>query len=233
MSEQSDLYFSQHTAGQMANLVYMVGSSETREALIVDPAWNVDALLDKAEEEGIELVGVLCTHCHPDHVGGRVMGFDIEGVEQLLQRKPVPVHISALEADGLRLMTGIGDDVIVPHEDGDVIELGSVSIRLIHTPGHSPGSQCLLVETQGEPPHLISGDTLFIGSVGRVDLPGGDPAALYHSLHSVLKALPDETRVFPGHLSSAEGCSTMEEQKRSNPFLRVESLEMFLSFMGA
>ena len=116
---------------------------------------------------------------------------------------------------------------------GECIDLGGIRVRTLHTPGHTPGSQCFLVEENGAPARLISGDTLFLGSCGRVDLPGSDPEAMYHSLNTTLKALPDETLLYPGHLYSAEPSDTLGEQKRSNPFLRVTSLDQFLLFMGA
>jgi glyoxylase-like metal-dependent hydrolase (beta-lactamase superfamily II) len=107
-----------------------------------------------------------------------------------------------------------------------------VRVRLLHTPGHTPGSQCFLVESAGTPGTLVSGDTLFLGSCGRVDLPGSDPEAMYRSLNTTLKQLPDETLLYPGHLYSADPSSTMGEQKRRNPFLRVTTLEQFLGFVG-
>jgi glyoxylase-like metal-dependent hydrolase (beta-lactamase superfamily II) len=104
---------------------------------------------------------------------------------------------------------------------------------LLHTPGHTPGSQCFLVEEEGHPGRLVSGDTLFLGSCGRVDLPGSDPEAMYRSLNETLKQLPDETLLFPGHLYSAEASDTLGNEKRNNPFLLVAILEQFLMFMGS
>ncbi len=232
MNKSSDLYFRQQPVGEMANLAYLVGSLSSREALVVDPAWNVDGLLDQAEGDGMEVVGALVTHYHQDHVGGELFGHRIEGVDRLLERKPVPLHVNKHEADGLVLVTGSSKSDLAVHDGGDTIQLGQIRVRLLHTPGHTPGSQCFLIEEAGRPGQLVSGDTLFLGSCGRVDLPGSDPEAMYHSLNDVIKKLDDETLLFPGHLYSAEGSSTMGEQKRSNPFLRVTSLEMFLSFMG-
>jgi glyoxylase-like metal-dependent hydrolase (beta-lactamase superfamily II) len=219
--------------GQMANLVYLVGSHSTREALIVDPAWEVDSILDAAEADGMDVVGALITHYHQDHVGGSIFGMDIEGLDRVFARKPMPVHVNKLEADGVAKTTGISRSDIVDHEGGDVIELGGIRVRLLHTPGHTPGSQCFLVEEAGSPGQLVSGDTLFLGSCGRIDLPGSDPEQMYESLNGTLKKLPDETLLFPGHLYSEDSSSTMGEQKATNPFLRVTSLEMFLNFMGA
>ncbi|MFT5441440.1 MAG: glyoxylase-like metal-dependent hydrolase (beta-lactamase superfamily II), partial [Myxococcota bacterium] len=154
------------------------------------------------------------------------------GLNQFLELNPAPVHVNKLEAPGTALVSGIAESELVSHDPGDVITLGGITIRLIHTPGHTPGSQCFLVEEANQPGQLVSGDTLFLGSCGRVDLPGSDPEAMYHSLNHTLKKLPDETLLFPGHLYSAEGQSTMGQEKATNPMLRVTNLEMFLSFMG-
>jgi glyoxylase-like metal-dependent hydrolase (beta-lactamase superfamily II) len=233
VSPQSDLYFVQLPVGEMANLAYLVGSRATRECLLVDPAWSVDALLDRALADGVRPVGALVTHYHPDHVGGSIFGHEIEGLARLLERAPVPVHVHEREADGLRRVTGLSEGDLVRHAGGDTVELGGVRVRLLHTPGHTPGSQCFLAEEPGRPAHLVSGDTLFLGSCGRVDLPGGDPEAMYRSLHDVLGRLPDDTRLYPGHRYAAEPSGTLGEQKRTNPYLRVASLPDFLRFLGA
>jgi glyoxylase-like metal-dependent hydrolase (beta-lactamase superfamily II) len=232
VSDDSDLYFRQLPVGQMANLAYLVGSRSARQAWLVDPAWSVDALLDQAEVEGVEVVGALVTHYHPDHVGGRIFSHAIEGLPRLLERRPVPVHVHREEAEGVRRVTGISASDLVAHESGDELVLGRVRTRLLHTPGHTPGSQCFLVEESGRPGILVSGDTLFLGGCGRVDLPGGDPEAMYRSLNQVLRALPDQTLLFPGHLYAAEPSSTLGAERRSNPYLRVASLEQFLRFLG-
>jgi glyoxylase-like metal-dependent hydrolase (beta-lactamase superfamily II) len=231
VSDGSDLYFHQLHVGQMANLAYVVGSRSARQAVIVDPAWSVDALLDRAESDDMEVVGALVTHYHQDHVGGSIFGMDIEGVDRLLTRKPVPIHVNVHEADGLKQITGASESDLSRCDAGDTLTLGQIRIRLLHTPGHTPGSQCFLVEEEGQPGRLVSGDTLFLGSCGRVDLPGADPEAMYRSLNETLKALPEETLVFPGHLYS-EPQGTIGQEKQSNPMLRVTGLEQFLMFMG-
>jgi glyoxylase-like metal-dependent hydrolase (beta-lactamase superfamily II) len=227
----SDLYFVQEPVGEMANLAYLVGSRATREALLVDPAWDVASLLARAERDGMRVVGALATHYHQDHVGGSIFGMSIEGLPRLLELQPMPVHVQAREAEGLRRVTGLSSSDLALHEGGDEITLGSLRIRLLHTPGHTPGSQCFLVEEAKRPARLVSGDTLFLNGCGRVDLPGGDPEAMYRSLNDVLKRLPDETLVYPGHLY-AEPVGSLSEQKKSNPYLRVASLEGFLGLMG-
>lgn len=230
---ESELYFRQIAVGQMANFAYVIGSTRTREALLVDPAWNVDELLDTAEADGMQVVGALVTHYHQDHIGGSLFGHAIEGLSRLLARRPVPIHANEHEAEGVRRVAGISASDVVRHAGGDIVPVGGVRVRLLHTPGHTPGSQCFLVEDGSGPGHLVSGDTLFLGSCGRVDLPGSDPEAMYRSLNGTLKQLPDETLLFPGHLYAADASSTMGEQKRRNPFLRVTTLEQFLGFVGA
>jgi glyoxylase-like metal-dependent hydrolase (beta-lactamase superfamily II) len=230
--EARDLYFVQIPVGEMANLAYLVGSRSAREALVVDPAWSVDALLDRAEADGMRVVGALVTHYHQDHVGGSIFGLSIEGLDRLMAREPMPVHVNAAEAAGVRRVTGLSSSDLVAHEGGDELFVGSVCVRLLHTPGHTPGSQCFLVETATGPGRLVSGDTLFLDSCGRVDLPGGDPEAMYRSLHGVLKRLPDETVLYPGHLYAPDPSSTIGAQKRTNPYLRAANLEQFLDFVG-
>jgi hydroxyacylglutathione hydrolase len=232
LNGESDLYFAQVPVGEMANFAYLIGSRETRECLLVDPAWRVDALLDQAEADGMRVAGALVTHYHQDHVGGSIFGMEIEGLARLMARAPVPVHVHAREADGVRKVTGLSASDLMRHESGDTLELGGLVVRLLHTPGHTPGSQCFLVEEAGAPGRLVSGDTLFLGSCGRVDLPGGDPEALFDSLRNRLGRLPDDTLLFPGHFYAAEPSSTLGEQKRTNPYLRVARLEDFLSFLG-
>jgi glyoxylase-like metal-dependent hydrolase (beta-lactamase superfamily II) len=227
----SDLYFAQVPVGEMANFAYLIGSRQARECLLVDPAWSVDALLDQAAADGMRITGALVTHYHQDHVGGRIFGMEIEGLARLMERAPVPVHVHAREADGVRKITGLSATDLARHEGGDAIELGGVRVRLLHTPGHTPGSQCFLVEEPGAPGRLVSGDTLFLGSCGRVDLPGSDPSAMYDSLKALAR-LPEETLLYPGHFYASEPSSTLGEQKRTNPYLRVARLEDFLAFMG-
>ena len=232
MGDDGDLYFRQEPVGEMANLAYLVGSLSTREALLIDPAWSVDALLDRAEADGMRVVGALVTHYHQDHVGGEIFGMRIQGLARLLERQPVPIHVNETEAEGTRRVTGVAASDLVSHAGGDTLALGQIRVRLLHTPGHTPGSQCFFVEEAGRPGRLVAGDTLFLGSCGRVDLPGGDAEALYGSLHGTLRRLPDETLLYPGHLYAPEAFSTIGEQKRTNPYLRVASLDQFLMFMG-
>ena len=231
MSNPSDLYFAQQMVGDMANLAYLIGSREQRKAFVVDPAWNVQGLIDLAAQDGIEVVGALITHYHQDHIGGEIFGHNIEGLAKLMEVAPMPIHVNKHEAEGVIKISGVSESDLVQHEGGDLLELGGVGVRLIHTPGHTPGSQCFHVEERDQSGHLVSGDTLFLNGCGRVDLPGADPRAMYESLET-LKRLPDDTTLFPGHLYSPDGHDSMEAQKRTNPYLRAADVDMFLSFMG-
>lgn len=235
MTAANDLYFVQQLVGDMQNFAYLIGSRSARQAFVVDPAWNVTGLLDRAAKDDIEVVGALITHYHQDHVGGEIFGHHIEGVAKLLELAPMPIHVHKHEAAGVRKVTGASAGDLVEHEGGDRLDLGAIRVCLLHTPGHTPGSQCFLVSerdaSSDQPGQLVAGDTLFLDSCGRVDLPGSDPRAMYESLAS-LRRLPDETTLFPGHLYSPEGHDALGNQKRTNPYLRAASVDHFLELMG-
>ena len=172
-------------------------------------------------------------YLQPAYDGDEIFGLRIEGVARLLERQPMPIYVNEHEAEGTRRVTGASESDLRRMRNGDDLVLGEVRVKLIHTPGHTPGSQCFLVQEAGHPGRLVSGDTLFLGSCGRVDLPGSNPEDMYRSLNEKLKRLPDDTVLYPGHLYSSEPYDTLGNEKRTNPFLRVTSLEQFLVFMGA
>lgn len=221
----SDLYFRQIPLGPMQNFIYLIGSREKRECFVVDPAWDTDALIEAATNDEMRLIGSLVTHYHPDHVGGGWHGFDVPGgVAELQARVGGKIHVNKHEAEGLKEITGVGDSDLAAHEAGDVLSIGDVEIRLIHTPGHTPGSQCFLVRDR-----LVAGDTLFVNGCGRVDLPGSDPEAMYYSLTQTLAKLSDDVVLFPGHDYGPRPSDTMRAQKETNYCLRLPSLEDWLS----
>lgn len=213
--EAHDLYFRQVLVGPMQNFIYLLGSRTTRECLIVDPAWDTRALIDLAAEDDMRVIGSLVTHYHPDHVGGAMGTFRVPGgVAELLGEVGGHIHVNKHEADGLKKITGVSENDLVRHEAGDVVDIGEVSIQLIHTPGHTPGSQCFLVRNR-----LVAGDTLFIDACGRVDLPGGDPGQMEESLRTLAK-LPDDVLLHPGHDYGATPTATIAEQRKTNPYIR-------------
>jgi glyoxylase-like metal-dependent hydrolase (beta-lactamase superfamily II) len=232
------LYFRQLLAGrdfavgdpvarQMVNFVYLVGDRRTGEAMVVDPAYDIAGLLDLVAADDMRLVGALATHYHPDHVGGSLAGYDVQGVRELLELAPVPVHVQADEAPWVTRVTDAGGDDLVTHESGDVVLVGQVPIELIHTPGHTPGSQCFLVDNR-----LVAGDTLFLEGCGRTDLPGGDPDQMYESLTQRLARVPDDAVLFPGHLYSAEPSASMGETRRWNPLLAARPRAEWRALFG-
>jgi glyoxylase-like metal-dependent hydrolase (beta-lactamase superfamily II) len=231
------LYFRQLLAGrdfaqgdgiatQMRNFAYLIGDRQTGDAVVVDPAYAAGDLLDALEADGMHLSGVLVTHHHPDHVGGSMMGFELKGLAELLERISVPVHVNSQEALFVSRITGIAMGDLTPHEHGDKVSVGDIDIELLHTPGHTPGSQCFLLDGR-----LVAGDTLFLEGCGRTDFPGGDSDEMFRSLQK-LAQLPGDPTVFPGHWYSLEPSATLSEVKRSNYVYRVGNLAQWRMLMG-
>jgi hydroxyacylglutathione hydrolase len=220
------IYLKQMELGPMQNFVYLVGDPVTRECVVVDPAWEIDTIIDTAQADDMTIKGALVTHTHQDHVGGSLESWGmpgrIPGVEELLARIPAKVYVHKAEREFLR---GFGSD-LVKVDNHDTVAVGRLTLTFMHTPGHTPGSQCFLIEDR-----LISGDTLFIGSCGRTDLPGSDPSQMYDSLTQRLGALPESTVLFPGHNYGGPS-STIGDEKRRNPFMQFTSLGQFLRAMG-
>ena len=223
--KNDDLYLEQLLVGPMDNFIYLVGSKSTREVTIIDPAWDIDALLTHIKEKDLKLTSVLVTHYHPDHIGGGMGGHSIEGIAELLEKDPVKIFVHKLEAEGVKKVTGVSDIDLNIVESGDHLTIGENDIEFLHTPGHTPGSQCFKVNN-----NLVSGDTLFVQGCGRVDLPGSNSEDMFHSLQK-LSSLPNETILYPGHNYSAEPYESMERVKEINTYLRIEDLDMWKQIM--
>jgi glyoxylase-like metal-dependent hydrolase (beta-lactamase superfamily II) len=213
--------------GPMANFVYIIGDPATHKAAVVDPAWEIDRIVEYAEGKGYTIEQILVTHYHQDHIGGNLFGQNIQGAAEMMAKVKAKVYVNKHEAEGVKKVSGLSDSDLVKVEAGDVVKVGNLEVKYIHTPGHTPGSQCFLVEG-----NLISGDTLFVNSCGRVDLPGANPADMYHSLNHTLKNLDDATVVYPGHAYSSESSTTIADQKRHNMYMRFDNLDDFLMAMG-
>jgi glyoxylase-like metal-dependent hydrolase (beta-lactamase superfamily II) len=198
----------------MQNFVYLIGDPASREAVVVDPGWEAGKILAAAREDGLKLTAAFVTHHHFDHV---------MGLDELLKAVDMPVYVHQDDAPLLQA----GRSRLQPVRDGEPIGIGGLRAKAIHTPGHTPGSQCLLV--QG---HLFTGDTLFINACGRWDLPGGDPARLHASLMHKLAVLPEDTVVHPGHNYADRPTSSIGAEKQTNPFLQVPTTEQFLRLVG-
>ena len=230
------LYFRQLLAGRdfaaddglattMRNQAYVIGDASTGEVLLVDPAYDVAGLLGWARAKDLRVAGVVATHYHADHVGGEILGERIEGLAELLELADVPVHVQKDEVAWVAEMTGAPVSSLVAHSDEDLIQVGSVMVRLLHTPGHTPGSQCVVV---GD--NLVTGDTLFLEGCGRTDLPGADAEEMYTSLQR-LASLRGSLTVWPGHYYSPEPSASMDEVRRTNPVLeRVDRAQWLRQF---
>ena len=213
-------------AEQMVNFVYLIGDRRTRECMVVDPAYAIADILEIVDQDEMKLTGVLATHYHPDHVGGSIMGMKIQGVADLLETCQIPIHINKHETKWVVRTTGLNEIDLVQHEGGDKVSVGDISITFVHTPGHTPGSQCFLVEQ-----HLVAGDTLFLDGCGRTDLPGGNPGDLYTSLQT-LASLPATTIVCPGHQYSALPSANLGDVVSTNHVFRPSSQQQWLEWFG-
>src|SRR6476619_6259379 len=156
MASDDRLYFRQLLSGrdfavgdpvaaQMVNFSYVIGDRASGECVLVDPAYAVDDLIDVVEADGMAVGGVLATHYHADHIGGSMMGFNVEGVQRLLERVACPVHVQRDEVPYVAKTTGIAESELSAHDPGDTVRVGADEIELVHTPGHTQGSQCFLV----------------------------------------------------------------------------------------
>ncbi len=223
---EEELIVEQIACGPMQNFVYVIGSKKTREVALVDPAWSIDGLLEHVEGQDFTPVAALVTHYHPDHIGGEIHGQRIEGLAELLGRRGLKVYANKHEADGVKQVTGISDNDLVKVDSGDTLRIGEVEVEFLHTPGHTPGSQCFRIQSS-----LVSGDTLFIQGCGRVDLPGSNSEQMYHSLRK-LNELPEDTILLPGHDYGGGTSRTMGQTKKMNPYLQIDTLERWRVVMG-
>jgi glyoxylase-like metal-dependent hydrolase (beta-lactamase superfamily II) len=213
---EGDLYLKQLQLGPMMNYVYLIGSATTREVAVVDPAWEIDRIVALANAEDLTISALLVSHHHMDHTNG---------ILPLMEQTKAKVYINKNDAEFVKGLNPSSSDV-VKVESGEELKLGEFTVRFIHTPGHTPGSQCFHVEN-----NLVSGDTLFIGSCGRCDLPGSDPEQMYFSLQRLAKLDP-QTALYPGHNYALEPTSTIGVQVEENPFLQIPSVQQFVSLVA-
>ena len=195
----------------------ILGDEVTHEAVVVDPGDNIPEILSRLHKHGLTLRQIVITHAHIDHVGGAVLLKKATGAPVFLNRHDLGL-LGAMEmqAGWLGVPTPEVASPDASADDGLTVGLATLPAEVIHTPGHTPGSICLLFPQQ----HLLlAGDTLFAGSIGRTDLPGGDGRQILRSLRERLMVLPETTRVLPGHGPE----TTIGEEKQSNPFLQPNS----------
>lgn len=199
--DSPNLYFRQIPVGYMGNFVYLFGDKKKKECAVVDPAWDVDAILKEAEKDGMTVAAGILTHTHFDHSNG---------VGELIRRAGVKIYVHESEAKHLKEFK----EHLVETKEGSKLKIGDVEMTFLHTPGHTEGAQCILTGDR-----IITGDTLFVGACGRCDLPGGDEKKIVQSLKR-LASLDGSLRVFPGHAYGDADSSTIERERRTNPFMQ-------------
>jgi glyoxylase-like metal-dependent hydrolase (beta-lactamase superfamily II) len=202
------MIFIQVLVETMRNFAYLIGDEKMRLAAVVDPAGAVDRILRLAEDQGLKIIYIINTHSHSDHTSGSQELASATGAKIIMHKKARATKNLAVE-------------------DGDVISVGELKIKVIHTPGHSPDGISLLVEDK-----LLTGDTLFVGECGRTDLPGGSSEELYDSLFGKLVKLDDELEVYPGHDYGEKPHSKLDCEKKHNYTLKPRSKDEFLKFMA-
>ena len=210
MNEPGALYLKQVELGPMKNYIYFVGDAQSKEVAVVDPAWEVESIFKIIQEEELTLKALFITHGHPDHTNG---------IDGMLAKYDIPVYVSKHEAAFYKPIC----ENIREVDQNDEALIGNTRIRFLHTPGHTPGSQCFLVENK-----LVAGDTLFLDGCGRCDLPGGDPEEMYRTIYNKLMKLPKNTIIYPGHNYHHLKQDTLENQIKTNPYMNCSDMENFL-----
>ena len=200
------MIFKQVPVGSYQNFSYIIGDENTKKAALVDPAWEVDKLLQLCSDLNLKVTLVINTHSHSDHIGGN------ETVSQRTGAKIVAHSSSPAHKD-------------VSVKDADKINVGDITVKVIHTPGHCPDHICLLVDNK-----VLTGDTLFVGECGRTDLAGGSGSEMYDSLNKLLE-LNDDVEVYPGHDYGSKKSSTIGFERRNNYTLKKRTREEFIQFM--
>lgn len=195
--------------GQMANFTYVIADEDTDEAAVIDPSWDLEKIFDTLKKNGWNAKYVINTHSHFDHVLGN------EQVAKVTGAKIIQHSASQLEKD-------------MTVSDGDTIAVGNTNLRVVHTPGHSKDSICLILDGR----LVFSGDTLFVGACGRVDLPGSDPKEMYHSLLGKVRNFDEKLVIYPGHDYGPTPTSTIGHEKRFNLVLQPRTEREFLEFIG-
>lgn len=211
------MFFKQIKVGPMQNFSYIIGDENSKESAVVDAGWEINKLIDISNKEKLKINKIILTHYHYDHV---------QKVEELAEKTCAEVYFHKDEHDEIKKYIKNPNIQIHKLKNNDEIKMGNIKIKVIHTPGHTPGAICLLVENK-----LLTGDTLFVNAIGRTDLAGGDAIKLFESLQK-LKKLNDDVEVYPGHDYGEIPFSTIGNEKKNNPYFKCESKEHFLNLVG-
>ncbi len=196
----------------------VIGDETSREAIVIDPGDDIEAILAILKRHGLTVKTIVITHAHIDHIGGAARLRAITGAPVYMHRSDTPLsELLETQAGWLGVETPENPGIDTPAREGDILRAGSIEAHVLHTPGHTPGSISLFLPAEGK---VIAGDTLFRGSIGRTDLPGGDMTAIANSIRGKLYTLPENTIVVPGHGPE----TTIGAEKQSNPFVRADRL---------
>ncbi len=198
--------------GPMENFIYLIEDSETHQTAVVDPAWDVTAIIEKANSLELNINEILLTHSHHDH---------INGIEELLNQTSARVHLLKPEYEFWNHQL----EKPMLHHGGDSFKIGATEIKMLHTPGHTPGSACYQIENE-----MITGDTLFVYGCGRCDLHGGNPEQMFNTLKEMKHKLDNRILIHPGHNYSIAETSTLAEQIDGNPFMHFENEADFINY---
>ncbi len=202
--------------GKMSTFGYRIGDRTNGTCALIDPAFNTRKIIKKAQKDGYQITHIINTHGHSDHTAGNADIISQTGARLYIHQKDTDKLSSLLNRAFSRVLGGKGSPrPDVQLKDGDLIQFGKTRLTVLHTPGHSPGSICLYIRG-----HLFTGDTLFVGAVGRTDLPGGSTSQLLTSIQKKIYTLPDDTRIWPGHDYGITPWSTVKLEKETNPFTR-------------
>jgi hydroxyacylglutathione hydrolase len=209
------MFLKQLQVGEMAVFAYIVGDLDTKEGLVIDPAAETDIILSEAEKNGVQIKYIVNTHGHVDHFSGNADMKEKTGAKIIIHEADADMLVStpSMVLSMFRAKPSPMADITV--RDGDSIDVGRVSLKVIHTPGHTPGGICLYMDG-----YVFTGDTLFVEGVGRTDLPGGSWRTMAASIKTRLFTLPDETVVLPGHNYGRTSMSTIGNEKKDNPFIK-------------
>ena len=209
------MIFNQHEVGNYSVFCYLIGDEEAREALFIDPADDTDRLLSEAKSHGLTIKYIVNTHAHVDHIMGNAEMVRKTGAKIIIHEEDAPLLVR--QPQDLLIMfkakPSPSADILV--KDNGVIQVGKIGLKVLHTPGHSPGGICLYADSK-----VFTGDTLFVGSVGRTDFPGCSWEVMEASIRKKLYTLPGDTAVYPGHNYGSTPSSTIQYERRHNPFVR-------------
>ncbi|HLC61310.1 MAG TPA: MBL fold metallo-hydrolase [Candidatus Nanoarchaeia archaeon] len=211
------MIFAQIPVGPMQNFVYLVGDEKTKEAAVIDAGWDIDKIIEHANNDKLKIKKIILTHSHFDHV---------QKVNELIGKTNADVYFHELEFHTVKKHIKNNSVKIIKIKNNDEIKIGKLKIEVVHTPGHTPGAVCLLFGNK-----LITGDTLFVGAIGRTDLPGGDAIQLFESLQK-LRKLDDKIEIYPGHDYGETPFSTIGDEKKNNPYFVCKTKEEFLRLVG-